>query len=486
MSRAPLILYELNEVPWRVFDWYAQHRPRSAIATLLAESACYTTRTRDEGELHPWSTWPTLHRGVCNAQHGIFFINQDRRCAAAYPPLWETLAQHGVRVGVFGSLQSYPAPAASASLPYCFYIPDTFAPSPETLPPAYRAFQAINLRQTRADGAVAGPLRVDGSLLRDIARLPFIGIRASTFAMLARQLLSERLNPAYRSRRAILQAPLAFDVFLHAHRRHRPQFCTFFTNHVAGAMHRCWKAAFPQDFGGQPGGEDDSFKRDTLLFAMDVADAQLRELKQLSDDSGGVLVVATSMGQQAIERGAYVGELRLTEPTRMMQALGFNRPWKDRLAMQPDFNFEFDSSADAESFIRQARRLRAPSGDSLWQRIRQQGASVNLGMARPVDVIAEGTVLLDALGTGQAPARRSLAELGISVIQRDPGTGYHQPLGALIWYGGGARSGGQRSEIESTQVRDMILDAFGVDAAPAPATLKAGAKATAPTAPLQA
>ena len=124
----PLILYELNEVPWRVWDWYVARRPDGAIARLLRESATFTTVTRDEGELHPWSTWPTLHRGVDNRQHHILFLNQDKSCADAFPTVWETAAQAGVRVGVFGSLQSYPVPESGN---YAFYVPDTFAPGPE-------------------------------------------------------------------------------------------------------------------------------------------------------------------------------------------------------------------------------------------------------------------------------------------------------------------------------------------------------------------
>ena len=57
----------------------------------------------------------------------------------------------GIRVGVFGSMQSWPVPVESK---YCFYIPDTFAQSPETQPKSYSSYQSINLRQTRADGAV--------------------------------------------------------------------------------------------------------------------------------------------------------------------------------------------------------------------------------------------------------------------------------------------------------------------------------------------
>lgn len=103
-----LVIYELNEVSYRVIDYFTRNKPDSAIANLVKNSSNYTTMTSDYGELHPWTTWPTLHRGVTNAVHDIRFINQNLDCADAYPPIWQTLQQAGKRVGVFGSLQSYP------------------------------------------------------------------------------------------------------------------------------------------------------------------------------------------------------------------------------------------------------------------------------------------------------------------------------------------------------------------------------------------
>ena len=35
------------------------------------------TITEDIGELHPWSSWPTVHRGVDSSKHKIKFINQN-------------------------------------------------------------------------------------------------------------------------------------------------------------------------------------------------------------------------------------------------------------------------------------------------------------------------------------------------------------------------------------------------------------------------
>lgn len=452
-GRLPLIVYELNEVPWRIVDWYVGQRPLSNLASILTRSLTYTTVTHDSGELHPWSTWPTVHRGVYNDQHQIRFLNQDLSIAKAFPPIWEILSAKGFKVGVFGSLQSYPAPSSGA---YSFYVPDTFARSPETWPARYAAFQRINLKQTASDAAVPAKVRV-GEIMIDAARLPFIGVSATTFAKLAMQLRNERKDPQYRARRPMLQAPLAFDVFLNAYRKTKPQFATFFTNHVAGAMHRYWRYVFPNDLGLANTSPGDQFKRETVLAAMDIADEQIGKLAKLALRDGGSLLIMSSMGQEAIKRSPYRGELRVTDARKLADAIGFRQPFRANLAMQPDFNFEFDSEQGAQKFIDRAMGLRDQEGMPIWFRERRQGASVNLALRPPPSVIENEAVAFDHGGTSSTI---SIADLGIEKIYRDPGTGYHQPNGIMIWHSNAtARHNERRSAIESAWIRDMILHA---------------------------
>ena len=196
----PLLVYELNEVPWRVMDWYVRRNPGSALGRVLQQATTLTSVTHDEGELHPWTTWPTLHRGVTNSIHNIRFINQNLEDADAVPPVWETLQQAGRRVGVFGSLQSYPPPPDDG---YDFYVPDTFSPGCETWPAKYSAFQRFNLRQTQQDGAQASALKFDSSVGSDVYQMLRSGLTLSTCSKLAAHIVKERLNPLYRSRRSV-------------------------------------------------------------------------------------------------------------------------------------------------------------------------------------------------------------------------------------------------------------------------------------------
>ena len=194
----------------------------------MNQASTLTTVTRDEGELHPWTTWPTLHRGVTNNVHNIRFINQSLTDCQAFPPIWEVLQSAGKRVGVFGSLQSYPPPNTCAG--YEFYVPDTFSPGPEAWPHKYEAFQRFNLRQTQQDGAKAKPVQFDFKTAIDFVEMVQSGLSITTCLALADHLIKERINPLYRSRRSVMQALVSFDIFKDALTHSRPEFCTFFTN----------------------------------------------------------------------------------------------------------------------------------------------------------------------------------------------------------------------------------------------------------------
>jgi hypothetical protein len=453
------VLYELNEVPWKVVDWYIKRKPESNLAKLLRHSISLTSVTHDEGELHPWTTWPTFHRGVYNTSHRIQFLNQDRSCADAFPPIWEILAKAGKRVGVFGSLQSYPKPD---DMKFSFYVPDTFAPGPETYPQCYEPFQRVNLRQTRNDGAVATNVSIDSNIIRDLFLLKLNGLSISTCLRLAKHLLQEKMNVLYRTRRPMMQAPVAFDVFRHALLKHAPDFSTFFTNHVAGTMHRYWKYAFPEDFNYEPQSPQDLFHAQSLVEAMNIADEQIGFLRQFVDERNGSLIVASSMGQEAIER-EYNGEIRIDDSDKFADAIGFKSPFKAHLAMQPDFNFEFGSPQDRDDFIQRINNLVDFDEKPIFHRVRVQNLTVNLGLGSPADLIEKEVVLYKS----QSGENKEIpfSKIGFKSLWRDVGTGYHQPKGILIWYNKKLQASGNRAEIESAEIAPIILKSMGVEPA---------------------
>ena len=193
-ARPKIILFELNEVPFRVMDDFCARHPDSVLARVLPRSTQYVTHTGDE-PLSPWITWPTLHRGVEIGQHGIAHLGMDTtEVDEEFPPVWKTLAARGLRVGVFGSLHSYPAPSADGE--YAFYVPDTFAADGRCIPSSIDAFQDFNLHMARSSARNV-PAQVPWKEgLKVLAGAPRLGLRATTIASVVQQLLVERIRLA--------------------------------------------------------------------------------------------------------------------------------------------------------------------------------------------------------------------------------------------------------------------------------------------------
>jgi hypothetical protein len=462
-----VFLYELNEVPWRVVDHYIRFRPNSFLRQLVTQAATFTTVTRDEGELHPWSTWPTLHRGVYNTEHKITFINQA--IETDFAPIWTLLADHGTRCGVFGSLQSYPYFDANPQR-FAFYVPDTFSPNEKSWPRRYEAFQRFNLAMTKQDGAYAKPLKMGTSTLKDLLGMGLSGLKPTTMATLGRHLIRERRQPLYKTRRATLQAPVAFDFLWHALRRDEPQFATFFTNHVAGIMHRYWKYSFPEDFEHVLSGSAEAFKQQSLIAALDIADTQLGRLNAWCEARGATLLVASSMGQEAIERGVYRGEWRIEDPEAFIERLGFTGQATSQLAMQPDFAFSFEDETRRVAFEAAVSTLTLSDGRPLF-RVKRVGTTLNLNLSAAKET--DGEVVLQTR-VDDTPVESVLSSWGIDRFERDPGTGYHQPKGIFLAKGPDIDADAGRSEIELTQLAPTILSRFGApipDYMPSPLAL---------------
>lgn len=449
-----ILVYELNEVPWRVIDRYLASRQSTHLGKLLQTASQLTTHTTDSGELHPWSTWPTMHRGVNNDAHEIRFINQDLTSAQSYPPLWQLLADAGITVGVCGCLQSFP-PLAHKNMH--FHIPDTFAPAPDTLPAQYQPFQQLNLKLTSENKAIA-----TGVSLKDMTEglgLFRTGVTLRSGMRLAGHLVSEKLNKLNKSLRATMQAHVAFDVFMDALKSMQPQYAAFFSNHVAGTMHRYWKYAFPEDFQYQlqSGSEFDRFHSQSVFKAMDIFDEQLGILSAFAEQHGYDVVVCSSMGQEAVHRGVYLPELKLDNERLLAEKMGFAGAFTMNLAMQPDINFVFANREELVRFKNALVRLQDADGNPVLRvRYEEQGLTLNLMTCGSNAAYEQGTLLLD----GQP---LPLAALGFSVFKRDQGTGYHQPNGSLIWKR--HRQLGQavqdRAVVDSRQYAPTILHALG-------------------------
>jgi hypothetical protein len=454
-----VILFELNEVPWQIMDEFCQRRPDSTLARVLLSSAQYETVTADEGKLQPWKTWPSVHRGVADTHHKLAHLGQSRATAdATYPPVWELLTLAGVPSAVFGSLHSDPLPPNFED--YAFYMPDTFASDPTSHPAKLTSVQAFNLMMTRESGRNVSRNIHWGAALGLALRAPWLGIRLRTFLDIAMQLVDERLHDWRKVRRRTYQSVLLFDVFMRQLEQTQPSFATFFTNHVASAMHRFWAGLFPEDYAELDLGQEwfDRFAGE-VPFAMEKFDGFLSRLVAFVDRNPRYqLVVASSMGQGPIETAAVSRKLYLKDPAGFASALGLAPDdYEQRPAMEPTINFQL--RRDRIDFFRTQLESLSIAGEPAYFVERDAGffnmvfGQSDVDDAAPILQLGERSLTPRELGL-----RSEIVEDG------SEGTAYHIPYGVLFIYDPlkPALEHSERPRVSALEFAPALLRSFGI------------------------
>ncbi len=422
-----LILFELNEVPWAILDYYCRKYPQSNTAQLLPKCTQYETITEDEGHLSPWITWPTFHRGVSNVQHHIQDFGEDLTEADRhYPPIWKLTQQQGISTGVFASMHSYPPPANYRD--YAFYVPDPFAGESTVHPDSLMAFQQFNLTMSRKSGRnVDTGIDWKGAIKLGTT-LPKLGIQPSTLAEVGGQLVKERMKPWIRTRRRSYQSILAFDVFMKLMRTTQPAFATYLSNHVASTMHRYWAATFPEHYDDYELSETwKQTYRNEIDFTMHKFDAFLGTLVQFTRKYPEYkLVVASSMGQKATEAKLILTETACKDLAPLMAFLQIpDSAWEMLPAMHPQYNFKV-SEAFVTPLVEQLKTLYI-DGKPLSFRQKEGGFfSVDFGHRN-----------LKTLEGSYQGLPIDLTQLGIynePVEDQTGSTAYHVPEGSLFVY----------------------------------------------------
>jgi hypothetical protein len=389
-------------------------------------------------------------------------FGQDRTQAdACFPPVWQLLHGAGVSVGVCGTLHSFPPPEDISS--YGFYLPDTFAADATAFPAELEAFQKFNLTMVAASSRNVDTSIPRAAALTFLRHTPKIGIRPRTFAALARQLLAERRSPWLSTRRRSFQSIFAFDLFDKQLRTVRPAFSSFFTNHVASAMHRYWAASHPDDYDEVALDQEwmDKYRHE-VSWAMARADDMIGRLAEFVDANPAYeLWIASSMGQgptfaQPLETQLYLEDL----PT-FMQAVG-DVPatgWSGRPAMLPQRNVHVDADyADRfEAALRQITVLGAPLR---FRRADDGFFSMEWGQPN----LHDQPDAVQVAGVVRVPADLGLRS--VEIEERSDTTAYHVPRGVLAIYDPSDRSlkSAAREDVSVLEVAPAILARLGVAA----------------------
>lgn len=451
-----LIFFELNEVPVRILDYYRQIRPNSWIAQNFDYLNKFESYSENIGHLSPWNTWPTLHRGVTNEKHFISDFNQDlTQTDKEFPPIWKILADNKIKVGVFGSLHSYPLPQNFEN--YSFYVPDVFAPSSECHPKQIELFQSINLKLSRKSARNVDSKIPFGDALKLGVKSGSLGFKLSTIAEVGSHLVGERLKRWKTVRRRTYQSVLAFDVFYKLLNKNKPDFVTFFTNHVASSQHRYWAALFPDDY--------ENLKYDKewiatysneILFTMDKADDMLGKLaKFVNRNPDYKLILSSSMGQHAIESEPIETQLYIVDHAKFMKLFGLEQTdFELKPSMLPQFNYEFKSNI-AEKMQVLLKSVKINGNDLSFRDLGNNRVSLDFGQQNLKSVSIE----ID----GKSIALEDSGLKNVEIEDRSSATAYHIPEGHFyIYHPVKTKNQLHSTNVPTCEIVPTILTNFGI------------------------
>lgn len=300
------------------------------------------------------------------------------------------------------------------------------------------------------------PLR---SALKLLAKAPAIGLRLKTFAAIGNQLADEVLHRWRATRRRTFQSVLQFDAFMKLLDSTRPEFATFFTNHVASAMHRYWAAAFPDDF--ERNEYDPEWRtryRFEIDFAMNWADRFFGDLVRfVNAHPEYVLWVTGSMGQDAWLALPLHSQVFVSDLERFMRVMGVGRDsWSSRPAMLPKANVFVDPKL-AESFERSLRGLTIDAKPFSFSREPDGFFVLHFGHKNlhnnPVAKFGERTVSFENLGLAC-----------VEIEDKSDSTGYHIKEGILLVYDPVIKGRGdsRRPELSTLEIAPAILRNYHV------------------------
>ena len=125
-------------------------------------------------------------------------------------------------------------------------MPDTFSPDYKAFPKTFEKFQKFNLKLVSKNSGQIRSIKFI-EILYFLECILASSIGTNSILKVLRQLILEKINKNFKKRRSLLQPELSFDLFFKSLKKQKPEFSTYFTNHLAGMMHYYWLDIFPME-----------------------------------------------------------------------------------------------------------------------------------------------------------------------------------------------------------------------------------------------
>jgi hypothetical protein len=294
-----------------------------------------------------------------------------------------------------------------------------------------------------------------------LLKLPDLGFRFKTAADIAGQMVDERINKWKVVRRRTYQSVIGFEIFYKQLVTKKPDFATFFTNHVASSQHRYWAAAFPEDYESLKLGREwiETYNGE-IVYTMKKADEMIgRLLKFMETNPEYSLWILSSMGQQAVEAREIYTDLFVTNGKKFMDNFNLGSgSYELKPSMVPQFNVQVH--VDKRNEFEEKLKTFRINGNSVNSRQKGEGFySLDIGYAN----LDESKIVIELMGQ-VIPLSLSGME-NVKIQDRCGATAYHIPQGSLLIYAPAkGLNGNEVTGISTMDIAPSILNNFNIAA----------------------
>jgi hypothetical protein len=460
-----VVLLEINEISWELMQPWLDRGELPHFELLRRRGICGRTMADEpQALLDPWITWTTVFTGVPQPEHGMVFLEQPPE-TIRHKRLWDLVADAGKSVGVFGSVSSWPPRPVTG-----FFVPGAFSPDSQTYPEHLRPIQELNLRYTRAHAPGAKQPGL-GSMLMTGLRLIKKGLNVRTGLGILSTLLEIKRHPERDWKKVSLQPLVNAAFFRKLYRKHRPDFSTFHTNHVAHYQHRFLRAHSPEHFPDSTDPAEISRFGDAIHYGYLTADRLLGQfIKLCQRDQDLVLLVASSMGQKPWIPARFdnVAPLtcRIRSIERLLQVLALEGRCEYFSTMAPQWNLRITDVGLRQRVMHDLHSARyQPVGKPMYHVQESQETLV----ITPVSHHGIDSATTCVFPTLESTPSFPFDEL---VVQADDTrkSGCHDPVGMFAFYGTPVRKACFiEDEVNNLDIAPTVLSLLGL---PVPAYMK--------------
>ena len=260
-------------------------------------------------------------------------------------------------------------------------------------------------------------------------------------------------------KRRTYQSIIGFDIFYKQLETHRPDFVTFFTNHVASSQHRYWAAAFPDDYESLKLGREwvETYNGE-IIYTMKKADEMIGRLVNFIEKNPEYsLWILSSMGQQAVEAKEIYTDLFVTNAKKFMDNFDLGSGYYElKPSMVPQFNVQIHVDKRKE-FEEKLATFRI-NGKTIQSRQKAEGFySLDIGFPN----LDESKIKIEIMGQ-IIPLLHSGME-NVKIQDRCGATAYHIPQGSFIIYAPSkGLNGNDVANVSTTEIAPTILRNFSI------------------------